>query len=119
MENNSPYEIIKTRNIFLKEGEKSSEIVLVDSEGEGDMYFTFTLKYLQTDVRQTHLMITDAFHANIIIETTPNSLTTLGKPYVVGSYASNKELLIDFIVQPSDANKLHSVTITFYVNKKQ
>lgn len=33
-------ELIKTRTIFLKEGQTSGEVVLVDEVG-GNMYFTF------------------------------------------------------------------------------
>lgn len=111
-------EIIKTRTIFLKEGEPSSEIVLEDNKGEGNMYFTIILKYVESEQLKTHLTIDDAFHAIISIETTPNSLTSLLEPEKVGTYANDKDLFINFRVQPRNADDAHSVTITFYTNKE-
>ena len=118
MNNDSILEIIKTRNIFLKEEEVSDEIVLVDNIGEGNMYFTFCLKYIPNEsIGKSHFNIKDAYHAEIIIETKPNAITKLGSPYKLGTYAKDKDLLINFVVQPCDANNTHSVTITFYTNK--
>lgn len=118
MNNESVLEIIKTRNIFLKEGQTSDEIVLVDNLGEGNMYFTFCLKYISNgNEGNTHFNIIDEHHADIIIETRPNAVTKLNSPYKLGTYEKNKDLLINFVVQPCDADKTHSVTITFYTTK--
>lgn len=38
--------IIKSRPLVLKNGERSSEIVLADNTGDGDMFFTFEIRYV-------------------------------------------------------------------------
>ena len=59
-------EIIKSRTLFLKEGDKSSEIILVDP-CNGDMYFTFELKYIEDIVSaKTKLSIKDEHHAELV-----------------------------------------------------
>lgn len=118
MSNHPVLEIIKTRNIFLKEGQISDEIVLEDTKGDGNMYFTFCLKYVSGERNgSTHFNIRDAHHADIVIEIKPTAITTLEKPFKLGTYAKNKDLSVNFIVQPRDANNNHNITITFYTNK--
>lgn len=109
-------EIIKTRNLYLKEGIPSEEIVLVDTQGEGDMYFTFTIKYTK-GISSTHYSAEDEFHANITIETSASAITKPKHPFLVGEYG-NKNLLIGFVVNPCTADGDHNVVVTFYTNKK-
>lgn len=111
-------EIIKTRTIFLKAGEFSEDIVLVDKDGDGDIYFTFGLKYVLSEKSDTHFDIKDAHHAVIEIETKPNAITRLETPYKLGTYGKDRELLINFIVQPKNADDTHNITITFYATKQ-
>ena len=118
MDKNQVLEIVKTRNIFLKEGQVSDEIVLVDSIGEGDMYFTFCLKYIPEEIEgRTYFNVKDEFHVDVVIETKPNAHTRLESPYLLGTYAKDKDLLVNIVVKPREADDTHDVTILFYVNK--
>lgn len=107
------YEIIKTRNLILTEGQVSDEVVLADSTG--DMHFTFCLKYVPNE-GNTHVDITDAYHATITIETRPNAVTKLQSPYHLGTYENKKNLFFNFVVQQQNADATHNVIITFYTN---
>lgn len=79
-------ELIKTRTIFLKEGQTSGEVVLVDEVG-GNMYFTFLLKYINKEgTGRTHFGVIDDYHASMTIETKPNSFTQLDEPLEIGTY---------------------------------
>lgn len=110
-------EIIKTRNIFLKEGVVSDDIVLVDEVG-GNMYFTFELKYVpDLNEAQTRVRISDDFHAKVVIETQPFATTSLPEPFNIGSYGNGKDFLIDFKIFPVMQDGTHSATITFYTSK--
>lgn len=115
------YEIIKTRNISLKAGEPSDEIVLVDKEGSGDMYFTFCLQYLNgKDNGQTQFNVKDSHHADFIIETTPYAITGLPKPVQIGTYGPSKiDLYLNFKISPrAITDGTHDVNIIFYTKKK-
>lgn len=117
MENEQRLKIVKTRNIFLKEGEISDKIVLVDNIG-GDMYFTFCLKYIPDEEKgRTHFNIKDPFHVDVVVETKPNAHTKLENPYLLGTYEKDKDLLINIFVKPREANDAHDVTVVFYINK--
>lgn len=108
-------EIVNTRSLFLKEGVFSDEIMLADADGDGNMYFRFRLKYISGDASgETSFDIKDAFHADVTIETAPNAATKLPRPYYLGTYGKDKDLLLNFYVQPRGAEGLHSVTVTFY-----
>ena len=113
-------EIIKSRTLFLKEGDKSSEIILVDP-CNGDMYFTFELKYIEDIVSaKTKLSIKDEHHAELVIDTTPNGITKPENVIELGTYgAENRPLYIGFVIQPQIANSSeHNVIITFYTRKE-
>ncbi|HIY88184.1 MAG TPA: hypothetical protein H9824_05715 [Candidatus Bacteroides pullicola] len=112
-------ELIKTRNLFLKEGAPSGEIVLVDNIG-GDMYFTFKLKYVGNSEKEgsTQFNVKDDFHAELVIDTKPFSFTKLKEPLYIGNYQGSKYLYLDFIVQPcASLGEPHNVIVSFYVNK--
>lgn len=110
-------EIIKTRNLYLKDGVPSDEIVLVDAQGEGDMYFTFIIKYVNGK-GVTHFNAQDNFHASIIIETSASALTKTERPFLVGKYGNDRDLFVGFVVNPSNSDGDHNMVITFYTNKK-
>lgn len=111
-------ELIKTRTLFLKVGEPSANVVLVD-EKRGNMSFTFQLKYVADDPdKQTRINTVDAFQADVLIETTPNALTELA-PIEIGTYGEdNKALYIGIVVEPRFAgSEQHRTTISFYTKK--
>ena len=112
--------IINSRSLMLKNGEHSSEIVLVDSAGDGDMYFTFKLQYVDDAKKgNTKISIKDSYHADFIIGIMPNALT---RPYDfirIGTYGHDKRpLYLGFVVQPQigDSGE-HNVIVTFYTSK--
>ena len=113
------FEIIKTRNLYLENDKPSDEIVLADQDGDGDMYFTFSLKYVDRNEQlKTHFSTKDDHHADFVIETKPNTVTMLNQPISIGNYGKDKkELFVNFVVKPCDASKLHNVTITFSIKK--
>lgn len=117
MDQKKELEIITTRTVFLKEGQLSDNIVLSDNAGDGDMFFRFRLKYVKEENTKTIFEINDAHRANITIETRPEATTTLIHPQKIGTYAHKRNLLLNFIVQPCDANNVHSVNITFYTEQ--
>lgn len=105
-------EIVQTRTIFLKEGQLSREVVLLDPTG--NMYFSVCLKYISSEtVGQTHIEIIDDYHARFTIETRPQAQTGLDAPFQIGSYLGRK-LFFDFVVMPQGADGLHNTTLTFY-----
>ncbi len=107
--------LIKTRTLFLTEGVTSSEIVLKDDVG-GDMYFKVKIEYVEEDERSTDFSVTDPFHADVTIKTTPDSFTRLNEPQNIGKYG-DKELFFDFLVEPWISEEDgHKVTISFYTN---
>lgn len=114
-------ELIKTRTLFLKEGQTSGEIVLVDSnEGDGDMYFTFRLEYIKDDSKgETKFDVIDDHHASMIIETKPYSFTQLDKPLEIGTYQKSRKLYIGVAVEPciNCEEGQHRVTVSFYTNR--
>lgn len=106
-------ELIKTRDIFLKAGEESGEVVLVGDE-DGDMFFSFLLEYVEDGKpTQTRLDVTDEFHGKMTIETRPFALTVLTSPMEIGTY-KKKALFVDVRVQPCNAIGEHNLTISFY-----
>lgn len=110
-------ELITTRNLFLKEGIQSSEILLKDTDG--DMYFRMTLKYVgDEEDGRTQFEIIDPHHAAFIVETRPNAITRLASPYEIGTYQTDKTLYFDFTVQPRMESGEHEVTVSFYTNKE-
>lgn len=112
-------ELIKTRTIFLKEGQTSGEVVLVDGVG-GNMYFTFLLKYINKEgTGRTHFGVIDDYHASMTIETKPNSFTQLDEPLEIGTYQKTRTLYIDVAVEPcmNSEERLHRVTVSFYTNQ--
>lgn len=113
-------EIIKTYNIFLKEGEYSNELVLADNEGEGDMYFTFAVQYTYNEGdKKTYFNIKDKFHMEITIETLPDTITGPVRPFKLGTYGKDGELWMSFIMQSHSMDKTHNIIITFYTNKNK
>ncbi|MBD5181011.1 MAG: hypothetical protein HDS98_00470 [Bacteroidales bacterium] len=113
-------DIIKSRTLVLKNNIPSGEVILTDPS-EGDMYFTFVLKYIDKDaVPRTNFTSVDRFHARVEIETRPNAITEPGQPIPVGTYGpDHKELFLGFVVQPQLANSgQHNVIITFYTGKE-
>lgn len=116
------YEVIKTRTFFLKEGQISDEIVLVDNNGgDGDMYFTFRLEYIKDEDKEgnTTFNVKDEHHASMIIETKPYSFTRFGKPLEIGTYQKIHKLYIGVTVEPciNCEEGQHRVTVTFYTNR--
>lgn len=113
-------EIIKSRPLFLKNGERSSEVVLVDPDG-GDMFFTFELRYAEDKNKgKTRLRAIDAHHAEFIIDTLPEAITKPADFIEIGTYGVlNKPLYMGFVVQPQIAQSgEHNVIITFYTRKE-
>lgn len=113
--------IIKSRPLVLKNGERSSEIVLADNSGDGDMFFTFEIRYVN-DVKegQTTVTVKDKFHASFVIGVMPNAFTRPSDFIRIGSYgAEKKPLYLGFVVQPQIAESgEHNVIVTFYTSKK-
>lgn len=116
MENPTKLELIKTRELYLKEGVKSNEVVLVDEVG-GDMYFTFTLVYVEGKNTNTHFYAKDNFHADVVIETAPNVTTEWEEPVHIGSYAKERKLYFDVVVEPRSAMGKHRVVLSFFISK--
>lgn len=113
-------DIIKSRTLVLKANTPSGEVILVDPS-EGDMYFTFSLKYVEPDIiPRTNFTSIDRFHATVEIETRPNAITEPGQPISIGTYGDDhKPLYLGFVVQPQIANSgQHNVIITFYTGKE-
>lgn len=112
--------IIKSRSLVLKNGERSSEIVLVDSEGDGDMYFTFELQYVNDASNgTTQMKVKDHSHADFTIGIMPNAFTRPSDFIRIGTYGvDRKPLYLGFVVQPQigDSGE-HNVIVTFYTNK--
>lgn len=114
-------ELIKDRQLFLKNGECSSEVVLVDANGEGDMYFAFNLNYVkEAEKPQTHIQIVDSHHATLAIDIVPGTVTKPVSPVRIGTYGAEKRnLYISFVVEPQmTASGEHPVNISFYVGKE-
>lgn len=117
--NDKDLEIIKDRQLFLKSGERSTDVVLVDSEGDGDMYFSFELQYTSDENKgKTDVNVLDSHHAHFVIETMPKAVTQPKKLIRIGNYGKDgKPLYVGFLVQPQISGEVHSVTISFYVEK--
>ena len=113
-------EIIKSRPLFLKNGERSSEVILADPEG-GNMFFTFELRYAQNkDTGKTRFRVLDSHHAEFVIDTLPEAITKPADFIEIGTYgALNKPLYLGFVVLPQIAQRgEHNVIITFYTRKE-
>ena len=118
--NISDLDVIKSRTLFLRKNEPSGEVILVDP-AEGDMYFTFELRYIDPDQKaQTRFTSRDAFHADVVIETRPNAITEPDEPIRFGNYGpDHKPLYLGFVVQPQIAQSgQHNVIVTFYTGKE-
>ncbi len=110
-------EIIKSRTLVLKNGEKSGSVVLVDPVG-GDMYLPFELKYIgEQSAGTTSLSASDPHHADFVIEVRPNSMTKPTELMLIGTYGKGTPLYLGFVVQPQIAGE-HNVIITFYKEKE-
>lgn len=110
-------EIIKSRTLVLKNGEKSGSVILVDPVG-GDMFLTFELKYIgDQDNGITQISTSDSHHADFIIDVRPNSVTKLAELIRIGVYGEGYPLYLGFVVQPQMAGE-HNVIITFYKGKE-
>lgn len=112
--------VIKSRTLMLKNGVRSSEVLLADPKG-GDSYLTFELKHVgENDPGITDWTVTDSHHAAFIIDVRPNAITRPVAPICIGIYgANNVSLYLGFVVQPQigDTGE-HEVTITFYTGKE-
>lgn len=109
-------ELIKTRNIILKTGEESEELVLVD-EKEGDMYFSFLLEYVSEGMpTKTRMHVTDKFHAKFTIETIPSAIMGF-EPHKIGTYGNDRGLYIAIRCEPCNALGEHGLLISFYTEK--
>lgn len=110
-------EVIKTRTFFLKEGERSEKILLVDPAG--DMHFTFKLHYTDGKTNETTFTVANPHLAEFVIDTTPNGITRPLQPIEIGTYGEDeKPLFLGFVVQPQIIQSgEHQVLITFYTGK--
>lgn len=112
-------ENIKSRQLFLKPGQKSSEVVLADPTG--DMYFTFELNYINDNMQGTTKWSSKgSYSGEFKIDTRPNSVTKPISPIKVGTYGKeNKSLYVGFVVMPQiPQTGEHEVTVTFYLGKE-
>lgn len=106
--------MIKDFCFLLTENQKSEKVTLVDKEGEGDMHFTFSIRYINKgQIGTTHIDLEDKFNANITIETRPDAITTLKEAHSIGTYAKGRKLFINFKVGPLENNK-HNLVVNFY-----
>lgn len=113
-------DVIKSRTLVLKKNIPSAEVILVDPF-EGDMYFTFEIRYAeQGEKASTTFTSRDAFHADVVIDTRPNAITEPDKPIRIGNYGKDhKPLFLGFVVQPQIADSgQHNVIVTFYTGKE-
>lgn len=112
--------VIKSRTLLLKNGVRSSEVLLADQEG-GDSYLTFELRYVGENAPGiTDWTTSDPHHAAFTIDVRPNAITRPGEPIFIGTYgAKNLPLYLGFVVQPQigDSGE-HETTITFYIRKE-
>lgn len=111
-------EIIKTRTIFLKENELSSDLILA-GDYDGNMFFKFKLVYIEEQSEgRTKFDVTDEHHATFTIDTKPNANTALVDPMEIGTY-QGKALYVDFNIGPLDSlSGQHTVIITFLKSSK-
>lgn len=117
----SDFTIIKSRSLVLKNGERSRDVVLADSDGDGDMFFTFELRYVKDSSKgATHSIYKGPNRAEFIIEVKPNAFTQPSDLLEIGTYGIEREpLFLGFVVQPQIGNSgMHNVIITFYTRKK-
>lgn len=112
--------VIKSRTLLLKDGVRSSEVLLADADG-GDSYLTFELRYVGENAPGvTDWTTSDPHHAAFIIEVRPNAITRPEEPILIGSYGNpGKPLYLNFVVQPQIAQTgEHETTVFFCVGKE-
>lgn len=113
-------ELILGSQFLLKDGITSPEVLLHDATGEGDMFFTFTIKHVDQDNVETSVSIIDKFHAAFTIETKPDALIRPDEPIKIGTY-SDKEypLYVTFAVFPQITNTgEHNVSVSFLIRRE-
>lgn len=105
-------ELIKSRTIFLKENEFSSDIVLV-GDNDGDMFFKFRLYYSDNSKGAAQFDAKDEHHAMFMIATKPNAMTALVEPLEIGTY-QGRILYIDINIEPCQVQGgPHRLTVNF------
>lgn len=112
--------VIKSRNLMLRDGIKSSEVLLVDPTG-GDMFFTFELKYIANNADgHTNWTTFGPHNAAFVIDVRPNAITRPQEPILIGTYGNpSKPLYLNFVVQPQIAQTgEHETTVIFCVRKE-
>lgn len=113
-------EIIKSRQLFLRNGVRSSEVLLADPDG-GDSYLTFEIRHIGENAPGiTDWTTTDSHHAAFVIDARPNAITRPESPIYIGTYgANNRPLYLGFVIQPQiGQSEEHEATITFYLGKE-
>lgn len=107
-------EMFKSRQLFLKGGDKSGYVVLADPVG-GDIYLSFQLNYIPANSNgETHLTPTDKSHADIVIDTPKGGITKPQHPLLIGTYGK-RALYLSFVVQPLNSqSEEHEITVMFY-----
>ena len=79
-------ELVKTRTIFLIDGEMSSELVLTDPSGD-PMYFKFMLKQRKDDESvSTNFNVIDPYHAEVTITSNLVAITKMEEQLEIGDY---------------------------------
>ena len=111
-------EIIKSRTLVLKAGERSGTVWLVDPEG-GDIYLTFELRHIgDHENLSTHFTSPDAHHVDFVIYVRPHSTTRPSELLRIGDYGAGYPLYLGFVVQPQISGE-HSVIVTFCKGRKE
>ncbi len=111
-------ELISTNTLLLKLEEQSSVVVLVD-DIEGNAYFTFkVVKAESGNKARTWWINVDEFHADVIIEIQPDSVTRFPNPIDIGTYHKDRRLYMGVVVQPAAPEEdLYNVIVSFYTDK--
>jgi len=113
------FDIIDNKELFLKRGETSSEVVIEDKNGE-NLFLTFKLNYIsKTDKGHTHWRVIDEHHGVFEIDTRPNSVTQPSELIEIGTTEDGKPIFIGFLVQAQiPQTGQHQVTITIYTKQQ-
>ena len=111
-------ELISTNTLSLKLEEQSSVVVVTD-DIEGNAYFTFKVEKVESGKKARTLWnAVDEFHADVIIEIQPDSVTRFPNPIDIGTYHKDRRLYMGVVVQPAAPEEdLYNVIVSFYTNK--
>lgn len=112
-------ELLQSRQLFLMAGLRSSDVIFQDAV-DGNWSLAFELRYVPENTpASTEIIVDNASHANVIIETRENATTHPETPIEIGRLEDGRKLYISFMVQPRNPqSKLHELTLMLYRGKE-